>query len=77
MTAPLRHTKHEIEHAARMATEYGMTVRLEADGAISFIPANHSPRNAEVDHGLVVPVVSSIDEWRQGRNIESKANGRS
>lgn len=47
MTAPLRHTKAEIRNAAQVARELGLAVRLESDGAITFIPATHIPPQAK------------------------------
>ena len=38
MTKPLRHTTHEIKAAAKAAVDLGVTVRLEKDGAITFMP---------------------------------------
>lgn len=77
MTKPLRHTKSEIEHAARMACEHGLTTRLEADGAITFIPADHSPKTISVDHGVKLTAVSSIEEWKRSWDNEGEAYGRS
>lgn len=77
MTKAVRHTKHEIENAAKMADDLGLTVRLEADGAITFIPANHSPKKRQLDHGLSLPAVSSLDEWKKARKNEGSANGHS
>ena len=48
MSKPLRHTKSEQCHAAKLAFELGMTVRLEADGAITFIPNNVDLENNTV-----------------------------
>lgn len=48
MTKPLRHTKSEQCHAAKLAFEMGLTVRLEADGAITFIPNYNSSENNKV-----------------------------
>lgn len=44
MTRRLVHTKPEIRNAVAIAIEHGLTVRLEADGAITFIPTDHSEK---------------------------------
>lgn len=70
MTKPLRHTKHEIEQAARMARELGVVVRLETDGAITFLPEDHAP---QLDITPNTPP-KSLADWR--KRHEGAAGGR-
>lgn len=58
MTRPLRHSRSEIQNAARIAKEMGMTVRLEADGAITLIP--ESDTGVDYNNGPV----KSLEAWR-------------
>lgn len=77
MTKPLRHTTHEIKTAASIAAELNISVRLESDGAITFIPANHRQETNRLDHGLTVPASSGFQEWLEGQKNEGENNGRS
>lgn len=64
MTKPLRHSRSEIQNAARVAKEMNMTVRLEADGAITLIPDN----DATIDNEAAP--LKSLEAWRN-RNARS------
>jgi len=73
MTRPLRHTRPEIRNAAEMAREYGLAVRLEKDGAITFLPDIHEATATErVDRGVKLNRPSSIEEWRRSREGQSR-----
>lgn len=65
MSKPLRHRRCEIENAGRVARELGLSVRLEADGAITLIPLDKP----------AALIGNSLREWRE-RNNASKARGR-
>lgn len=43
MSRRAAHSKSEIEHAARVARDLGLAVRLEPNGAITMIPTIHRP----------------------------------
>ncbi len=64
MTKPLRHRRSEIENAARVARDMGLTVRLEPDGAITLIPADH---NSQVDSSALMRS-NSLRAWRDRHN---------
>lgn len=58
MTRPVRHTIREMENAARLAEKYGLSVRLEPDGAITFSPSNDEPETQERERPM------SLEWWR-------------
>ena len=75
MTKRLRHTKREIEYAARQAADLGIGVRLEPDGAITFLPdtpAFHSPQAVDTARR---GEPTALERWKAKRN-ESEARGR-
>jgi hypothetical protein len=71
MTKPLRHLRAEIESAARVAKDMGLTVRLENDGSITLIPDIHSSHRID---GIANDGGNSLREWRERH--EGKARGR-
>ncbi len=54
MTKPLRHTKHEIENAGKIAANLNLRVRLLPDGSIEFFPIIHSQKTKHVDESEVI-----------------------
>lgn len=56
MTNPLRHTKHEMENAAILSAKYDIDVRLEPNGAITFL--NKESASAKKSNKL--------DQWMAG-----------
>ena len=77
MTSPVPHRKHTIENAARVAVEYNLTVRLEPNGAVTFIPANHNGKTVTFDRGLKLPATPSLSDWLEARDNEGAGRGDS
>ncbi len=77
MTKALRHTRHEIENAARVAAELNISVRLEPDGAITFLPVIHRAGTRRLDHGLNIPASPDFSDWLGERENEGKTHGNS
>lgn len=49
MTRALRFSRAEIANAARIASEYGVAVRLERDGSLMIFPATPVDTTSEDD----------------------------
>lgn len=69
MTRPLRFTRSEIANAALVAKEHGVSVKLDRDGSILLIPANHNGSDLDVtpdDPG------SSLSGWRNRHGAKAR-----
>lgn len=72
MTRPVRHTRHEIRNAAEVARDLRVAVRLEKDGAITFLPDIHDAAATwQVDMPVSPETVETFEQyeaWRDGRD---------
>lgn len=70
MTRALRFTRSEIANAALVAKEHGVSVKLDRDGSILFIPDNHNRSGLDERPD---EVGSSLRDWRNRHG--NKAHG--
>ncbi|PSM20211.1 hypothetical protein [Nitratireductor sp. StC3] len=74
MTKPLRFTKSEIANAARIAREYGVAIKLDADGSIIIYPDARAAKAAS--NSTTDKATSAFEKWKAQRDADPARGGR-